>query len=165
MRSRAHLRVALPSLLMLSVAALFSVMTVACSRSDADVQEELQKALASDSATSGAHLTVTVTKGVARLAGETDTKAQQDRAVDIARAIKGISQVEPAMRLNDAALTQAVKTAVAANPSVNAVPLRIEVHEGEVRLFSDQTNADQRATLVAIARGVDGVSQVEDDMK
>jgi osmotically-inducible protein OsmY len=69
------------------------------------------------------------------------------------------------MHLNDAALTQAVKTAVAANPSVNAVPLRIEVHEGEVRLFSDQTNADQRATLVAIARGVDGVSQVEDDMK
>ena len=135
----------------------------ACSRSDTDVQTELQQQLAADSATAG--VTATVTEGVAHLSGVTDSKAQQDRAMDITRAVKGVKEVRSTMRLNDAALTAAVRSAIAADETIRAVPLTIEVHDGEVRLFSDKTNSDQRAKLTQIASAVYGVTHVEDNMK
>ena len=149
----------------LAVLLLVGVSMVGCSRSDAAVQEELQKQLAADSQIAGAHLTVTVNQGVTLIKGETQTTAQQQRAVDIARAVKGVTQIQTEIRLSDAGLTEEVKKAVAADASVNQVPLRIEVKDAQVKLYSDQTNADQRAKLRDIAGGVPGVAGVEDNMK
>jgi osmotically-inducible protein OsmY len=140
-----------------------AIAATACSRSDADVQADLQKQLAADTAT--ANVTATVKEGVAQLSGVTQTKAQQDRAMDIARAVKGVKQVESAMRMDDAVLMEEVKKAIAADESVSAIPLRIEAHDGEVKLFSDKTNSDQRTRLVQVASGVYGVTHVEDNMK
>jgi osmotically-inducible protein OsmY len=147
----------------LIVAFVLSVATGACSRPDADVQADLQRQLAADTATAG--ITATVTEGVARLSGVTQTKAQQDRAMDISRSVKGVKEVESAMRMDDASLAEAVKTAVAADESVRGIPLRVEATNGEVRLFSDSTNADQRARLLQVAGAVYGVTHVEDNMK
>src|SRR5689334_8548671 len=116
-----------------SLVLILGIVTTACSRSDTDVQAEVQKALAADSATAG--ITATVTDGVAKLSGITKTRAQQDRATDITRAIKGVKSVESAMQVDDAALTDEVKNAIAADESVRDIPLRIEVHSGEVKLF------------------------------
>ena len=84
----------LPALLL---ALTLCMAAAACSRSDSDVQADLQKQLAADTAT--ATLTATVTDGVARLSGVTTTKAQQDRALDIARSVKGVKEVQAAMRV------------------------------------------------------------------
>jgi osmotically-inducible protein OsmY len=138
-------------------------LTAACTRSDTDTQADLQRQLAADPLT--ANVTATVKDGNARLSGVTAAKEQQDRAIAIARAVKGVRNVEPAMRMDDAVLADAVRKKVAADSTVNAIPLRIEVHEGEVKLFSDKTNADQRAALTEIARSVYGVSHVEDNMR
>ena len=153
MRSR---RVLVPALLL-------GLLMAACARSDAAVQTDLQQHLAADPATAG--ITATVTEGVAKLSGVTQTQAQQDRAMAIGRAVKGVAAIESAMRIDDAVLTQAVKKAIAADETISAVPLRIEVRDGEVRLFSDQTNADQRARLAQVAGSVYGVTHVEDNMK
>lgn len=150
----------LPALLL---ALTLCMAAAACSRSDSDVQADLQKQLAADTAT--ATLTATVTDGVARLSGVTTTKAQQDRALDIARSVKGVKEVQAAMRVDDTALADDVKKAIAADASVGGIPLQVEVHEGEVKLFSDRTNSDQRAKLVQIAGTVYGVTHVEDNMK
>ncbi len=150
----------------LLTAVLLACATVAaCGRSDATVQGDLQKQLADDPATAGARLTVTVNEGVAQIKGETDTLPQQRRAVDIARAVKGVKDVQSEMRLTDAALIEEVKKAIAADPSVSQVPLRLEVQNAEVKLHSDQTNGDQRTRLKEIAASVPGVAHVEDDMK
>jgi osmotically-inducible protein OsmY len=138
-------------------------LTAACTRSDTDTQADLQRQLAADPLT--ANVTATVKDGNARLSGVTAAKEQQDRAIAIARAVKGVRNVEPAMRMDDAVLADAVRKKVAADSTVNAIPLRIEVHDGEVKLFSDKTNADQRAALTEIARSVYGVSHVEDNMR
>ena len=147
----------------LLLALTLCIAAAACSRSDSDVQADLQKQLSTDSAT--ANLTVTVKEGVARLSGVTTSKAQQDRALDIARSIKGVKEVQSAMNVDDTVLADDVKKAIAADASVSAIPLRIEVHEGEVTLFSDKTNSDQRAKLVQIAGLVYGVTHVADNMK
>jgi hyperosmotically inducible periplasmic protein len=145
------------------LAVLLGLATAACSRSDADVQTDLQRQLSADTATAG--ITATVTDGVATLGGVTKTKAQQDRALDIARSVKGVKEVQSALRMDDATLADEVKKTIAADASVSAIPLQIEVHDGEVKLFSDKTNSEQRARLVQIAGTVYGVSHVEDNMK
>jgi osmotically-inducible protein OsmY len=149
--------------LALVLALLFAIAATACARADADVQADLQQQLSADSAT--ASITATVADGIARLSGVTQTQAQQDRALAIARSVKGVKEVDSAMRMDDAALTEAVQKAIAADQTVSAVPLRIEVRDGEVRLFSDKTNADQRTKLAQIAGAVYGVTHVEDNMK
>jgi osmotically-inducible protein OsmY len=153
-----------PTILFVAAACL-ALLTSACSRSDESVQASVQEQLAADPATKDAQLTVAVKEGVAHISGETATMAQQARAMDIARSVKGVQLVESGMWVTDATLVRDVQQAVAADPEVSQIPLKIEANHGEVRLFSDQTNADQRAKLVSVARGVDGVTHVEDHMK
>jgi hyperosmotically inducible protein len=151
------------SLPVFALAVLLGLAAAACSRSDADVQTDLQRQLSADTATAG--ITATVTEGVARLSGVTKAKAQQDRALDIARSVKGVKEVQSSLRMDDATLADEVKKTIAADASVSAIPLTVEVRDGEVKLFSDKTNSDQRAKLVQLAGTVYGVTHVEDDMK
>jgi osmotically-inducible protein OsmY len=153
------------TMLPFGLAALVAVLTAGCGRSDTTVQSDLQQQLAADPATSGAHLTVTVNDGVAEIKGETDTMVQQQRALDVARAVKGVKQVQSEMRLSDARLTDEVKKVIAADASVSDIPLRLEVRDAEVKLYSDKTNGDQRTRLKQLAAGVPGVAGVEDNMK
>jgi osmotically-inducible protein OsmY len=161
----ARRRATVPTTLLFGLAAIFAALTAGCGRSDATVQSDVQQQLAADSVTSSAHLTVTVQDGVATIKGETDTMAQQQRALDVARAVKGVKQVQSEMRFSDAMLTQEVKKAIAADASVSDIPLRIEVKDAEVKLYSDKTNGDQRTRLKQLASGVPGVVGVEDNMK
>ena len=135
----------------------------ALGRTDSAVQAVLQKQLAADPAT--ARLMATVEDGVARISGEIENQQGEGRAVDIARAVKGVHAVESGMYVSDITLAEAVKRAIAADPSVAAVPLRLEVHTGQVKVFSDETNADQRARLARVTRAVYGVTSFEDHMK
>ena len=95
----------------LLLALTLGITAAGCSRSDSDVQADLQKQLAADTATSG--ITATVTEGVARLSGVTKTKAQQDRALDIARSVKGVKEVQSTLRMDDATLADEVKKTIA----------------------------------------------------
>ena len=161
----ARTRASLPITLLLGLATAAAALTAGCGRSDATVQSDVQQQLAADPAMSSAHLTVTVKDGVAQIKGDTDTMAQQQRALDVARAVKGVTQVQSEMRLNDATLTQEVKKVIAADATVSDIPLRIEVKDGEVKLYSDKTNGDQRNRLKELAGSVPGVAHVEDNMK
>jgi osmotically-inducible protein OsmY len=145
--------------------ALACTLAGGCAPSDTSVQTYVQQRLAADPATANARLTVTVSEGVAHIKGETETLAQQQRAVDIATAVKGVKQVQSEMRLNDTAMTDEIKKAIAADASLSQIPLRIEVQNAEVKLFSDKTNSDERAKLKDVAAGVPGVVHVEDHMK
>jgi osmotically-inducible protein OsmY len=165
LHSGARTRATVPTTLLFGLTALVASFTAGCGRSDATVQSDVQQQLAGDPATSSAHLTATVKDGVADIKGETDTMAQQQRALDVARAVKGVKQVQSEMRLSDTTLTQEVKKVIAADASVKDVPLRIEVTNAEVKLYSDKTNEDQRTRLKQLAAGVPGVVHVEDNMK
>jgi hypothetical protein len=67
--------------------------------------------------------------------------------------------------VDDGALAEAVRKALAADALVAAAPLEVDARNGYVRLMSDATNAEQRARAVAIARSVEGVKEVEDRMR
>jgi len=58
-----------------------------------------------------------------------------------------------------------VKQALAADEIVAKIPIEVDAKEGFVRLWSDQTTAEERAKIVQIASGVPGVEHVEDRMR
>jgi hyperosmotically inducible protein len=146
--------------------AIATSLAVACGRPDADVKEAIEAELEKDPVVESLELTVSVSRGIAFVAGETQTTEQQARAVDIARAVDGVSEVVNEMELDEnAPLISAVKQALASDPLLAAVPIDVDARNGVVRLISDATDRAQRERAVAVARGVDGVLDVEDRMK
>jgi osmotically-inducible protein OsmY len=146
------------------VAAL-ALLVVACAGGDNKVREDVLARLTADPATAPLRLEVSVTNGVVHLAGETRTKAQQDRAVQLARSAQGIKGVVSDLKIDDRVILENVRGALAADPPIANVPVTIHSKDGEVTLTSSQTNAEQRARMVHIASTVEGVTHVVDDMK
>jgi osmotically-inducible protein OsmY len=147
--------------------ALFFLIGLAAAggRPDSDVQAAVQGQLAKDPLTRPLKLSVTVTRGVAYIVGETTTNAEQARATELARGIEGVKDVVNQMRINDDVLVDGVRKALAADPLVASVPIDVDSRNGRVRLMSDQTDPEQRARAVALASKVDGVKSVEDRMR
>jgi len=66
--------------------------------------------------------------------------------------------------IDDSALTTKVKSALVADPEVKGTQMQVEVHGGVVQLsgFVDRAADAQRA--VAVARGVEGVKEVRNNL-
>jgi osmotically-inducible protein OsmY len=137
----------------------------ACGRADARLSDEVRSRLTADPTTASLRLDVSVTNGVVHLGGETRTRAEQERAVQVVRGTQGIKGVINDLKISDRDIVDNVKTALAADPLVAQVPVTVEAKDGEVDLRSNQTDADQRKRMVQIASKVEGVSHVNDDMK
>jgi osmotically-inducible protein OsmY len=151
------------SLAILAVAAM--LLTAACGRSDATIQSDAQTRLTSEPTLQGSKITTTVKDGVLVLTGETQTREQQERALQIARSVEGVDNVENQITVADDRLAKAVEAALKAEPLLASVPIRVEIHDGGVRLHSDQTSSEHRERAKAVARAVPGVNGVEDLMK
>ena len=95
----------------------------------------------------------------------TNTPEEQQRALDVTRSVRGVRLVVNDILLNETALADEVRRALAADPLLAAVPMEIEAQDGVVRLMSDATNREQRERAVQIASAVAGVKEVEDRMK
>lgn len=67
--------------------------------------------------------------------------------------------------LDDSVITTKVKAAFAEDPAVKATEVKVETFKGTVQLsgFVDSADAERRA--VEIARGVQGVKSVKNDMQ
>lgn len=147
-------------------ALLLVLVTSACGRSDADTTAAVEAQLEKDPLTAPLALTVSVSDGVATLSGTVSSPEEQARALAIARGVVGVSQVTNGLTFDqDALLASTVKSALAADPALAAVPIEVDARNGFVRLISDATNAEQRERARAVAQTVAGVRDVEDRMK
>ena len=66
--------------------------------------------------------------------------------------------------VGDAAITGSVKTALIAEPNLSALKIDVDTKNGVVTLNGTVDNADQKSRAVSIARGVSGVSSVNDNL-
>jgi hyperosmotically inducible protein len=139
--------------------------SIACARSDADLEKAVAGRLAADAATSTLHISVGVTRHIVFLSGMTNTPEEQQRALDVTRSVRGVGLVVNDILLNETELADEVKRALAADPLLAAVPMEVEAQDGVVRLMSEATNREQRERAVQIASAVAGVKDVEDRMK
>jgi osmotically-inducible protein OsmY len=141
------------------------VVSNGCSRNDQGIQMAVDALLAADTATATLDIDIRVTDRVVSLEGAVLSREQQRRAVEIARGVRGVSDVIDALYLNDAVVVEAVKKTLAADPLVGTIPIAVDAQHGNIRLMSDQTNKQERVRAVEISSKVDGVKHVEDRMR
>ena len=137
----------------------------ACGHTDPAVQIEIDVRLSADRITAPLGLDIAVSRGHVRLAGEIQSQEQRQRALDVARSVPGVKEVADAMHFSDAAVSAAVRHALASDPLVGRIPFTVTAHEGAVQLISDQTGPDDRVRAVEVASRVTGVQRVDDLMR
>jgi hyperosmotically inducible protein len=143
-----------------------TILAGGCGRPDAEVKAAIESRFASDPAIAPLELTVSVSRGIAFIGGQTQTIEAQSRAIELARGAAGVSQVVNEMELDEyAPLVSAVKSALAADPLLSSISIDVDARNGVVRLMSDATDREQRERAIAVARSVEGVVDVEDRMK
>ena len=67
--------------------------------------------------------------------------------------------------LDDTAITTKVKAKMVEDPAVSALNIKVETFKGTVQLSGFANNATEVNRAVEIARGVDGVHSVKNDIR
>jgi len=142
---------------------------------DSVVTANVLSAFVSESDIKALDLKVETRKGEVQLSGFVESQAQMDRAIVVARAVPGVTDVRNNMGLKGAArtvgvkvddgiVTAGVKAALMADEKVKSFDIAVVTRKGEVQLsgFVDGQSQMDRAVMVATA--VEGVSRVSNEM-
>ncbi len=74
------------------------------------------------------------------------------------------TQRAPGEQVDDAALLTSVKSALAAESAETAADVNVDVNRGEVKLSGFVDNANDKSRAAEVARGVEGVKSVQNDI-
>ena len=142
---------------------------------DTVVTTKVKSALLADPDVKSFDLKVETRKGAVQLSGFVDNQAQIERAVTVTRSVAGVSSVENNVSLkaanvtvgntvDDGIITGKVKSALLAEPSVKSFDIAVATSKGTVQLSGYVDNQAQIDEALAIARKVEGVTHVGNEM-
>ncbi|MDQ6761863.1 MAG: BON domain-containing protein [Bacteroidota bacterium] len=136
--------------------ALMSLVFFSCKPKDSDFQAKIEKSLQASPETAG--VSVDVKDGTATLTGEVKDNAAKEKALQDARDVNGIKNVEnhvtvtpaevmspPVVVNNDSALTQGVKDATKDFPTVTA-----SVNDGVITLTGSIKRSDLKNLMMSL---------------
>lgn len=114
-------------------------------------------------------------KGEVMLSGFVDNQSQLDRAVTVTQAVTGVKSVDNKVslkgaattignKIDDSVITAKVKTALMADTSVKSADIAVITRKGEVQLSGFVNNQGQIDRAMEVARGIEGVDKVGNDM-
>jgi hyperosmotically inducible protein len=154
-------------------------IAIGCAQSDSGITAKVKTQFATDTTVKAHEINVDTKNHVVTLTGAVDTQAARDRAVEIARDTKGVTDVVDNMTVkiteasaapagetagqvvDDAAITAKVKAKLLADSTVGGLKIDVDTKEGVVTLTSNsmksQSEIDQ---AVRLAKQVDGVRDV-----
>ena len=149
--------------------------TVGTEIDDTVVTAKVKTALFADADIKSFDLKVETRKGTVQLSGFVDNQAQVERATTATRAVEGVKSVENKISLkdgkatigntlDDSIITTKVKSALLADPSVKSFDIAVVTRKGEVQLSGFVDSQDQIDQAIAIARKMDGVTSVGNEM-
>ena len=149
--------------------------TVGTEIDDSVVTTKVKSALLADHDTKSFEIKVETRKGEVQLSGFVDTQERIDNAIALVRNVEGVKSVENAMSLkdgkstvgnvvDDGILTAKVKSALLADPDVKSFDIAIVTRKGEVQLSGFVDNQAQIDRAIEIARGVEGVQSIGNEM-
>jgi hyperosmotically inducible periplasmic protein len=161
---------------------LAAVMIVACSQSDPGVTTAVKTKLAADDTVKAYKINVDTKDGVVTLLGTVDTPAAKERAVEIAKATKGVNSVVDELTIEvptaatsgvgeivdiaaDGAITTAVKTKFLADPSISGLKIDVDTKGNVVTLTGIVPTEAEKTRALETARKTDGVKSVVDNLK
>ncbi|MFW6107167.1 MAG: BON domain-containing protein [bacterium] len=132
---------------------------------DQDITRAVETELILDDAVASHLVDVQTTDGIVTLSGSVDNILGRDRAVAIARAVKGVrsvvnkTEVSPAPR-TDEEIRQDVLAALATDPAADSYELDVAVSDGVVTLTGVVDSWQEKELSGQVAKGVRGVKDL-----
>ena len=135
----------------------------------------VKAALIADPVTKAHQIDVETFKGTVQLNGFVDTAASKERASEVAKGTKGVTTVRNNLTVktdprsasgtvDDGAITAKVKAALAGDPRTKAHQVNVETRAGVVQLSGFVDNSEAKSTAEELARAVDNVRSVDNEL-
>ncbi len=142
---------------------------------DAALLTSVKSALASDPITEAGEINVDVNRGIVKLSGFVDSSKEQAQAVQVARSVKGVKEVQNDITvqkatestgdaIDDSLLTAKVKTALITSPDTKAHQINVETRHGVVQMSGFVDSAAAKAAATTVAKSVTGVKDVKNEL-
>ncbi len=149
--------------------------TVGTDIDDSVVTSSVKAALLADSDIKSFDFTVETRKGEVMLSGFVDNQAQLDRATAVTHAVSGVKSVQNNVilkvapttignKLDAGIITSKVKAALLADAKVKSFDIAVVTRKDEVLLSGFVDNREQMDRAIDIARKVEGVHSVSNEM-
>lgn len=143
---------------------------------DGAITAQVKSRLATDPTAKAYQINVDTADGVVQLNGFVDSKGAMQAAERVARGVDGVKRVQNNLELkaadrsvgeavDDNTLTAKVKAALAADTSTKAYQINVDVNQGSVALGGFVDTAESKNTASRVARSVDGVKNVENNLQ
>jgi hyperosmotically inducible protein len=159
--------------------AAFVVSMAACSASDPGITTAVKAKLAADDTVKAYKIDVDTKDATVTLTGSVDTAEAKTRAVELARATKGVTSVVDQLSvgpapvatsgaseaLTDPAITTAVKTSLLADPLVSGLKIDVDTDKSVVTLNGTVSTPTEKARAEELAKNTSGVSAVDNKLK
>ena len=177
-------------IVMLKKTALVAVLAVASACSSTRTQQsageviddsvltsKVKVALIDDPITKAGQINVETYRGVVQLGGFVDNAQQKDQATKVARSVTGVKEVRNDLRVatkpeatvgqdvDDGMLTAAVKAKLVDDSATKARQINVGTEKGVVQLTGFVDSTAMKAKAGEIARSVDGVKDVRNDLE
>ncbi len=149
--------------------------TVGTEIDDTVVTAGVKSALLADADIKSFDFQVETRKGEVQLSGFALNQSQIDRAIELARAVKGVKNVDNKLGLkgaptsvgvgvDDGIVTARVKAAFMNDPDIKSVDVSVATRKGEVQLSGFVNDQKQMDRAVVVARAVENVTSVSNEM-
>lgn len=149
--------------------------TVGTEIDDTVVTASVKSALLGDADIKSFDFKVETRKGEVQLSGFALNQSQIDRAIELTRAVKGVKDVQNKLSLkgaptsvgvgvDDGIVTARVKAAFMNDPDIKSIDVAVVTRKGEVQLSGFVNDQKQMDRAVVVARGVENVTSVTNEM-
>ena len=143
---------------------------------DTVLTSKVKIALMEDPITKARQINVETFRGVVQLGGFVDNAQQRDQATKAARSVTGVQEVRNDLRIStsaetagnvidDSVLTSSVKMKLIEDTTTKADRINVGPQKGVVQLTGFVASNEVRTRAGEIARSVDGVVEVKNDLE
>jgi hyperosmotically inducible protein len=144
---------------------------------DSVLTSKVKIALIDDPVTKAGQINVETFRGVVQLGGFVDNAQQKEQATKVARSVTGVKEVRNDLRVStkpdatagqgydDSMLTASVKAKLMENSDTKAHQINVGTEKGVVQLTGFVDSTAMKTKAGEIARSVDGVKQVRNDLE
>ncbi|GGD27166.1 molecular chaperone OsmY [Franconibacter daqui] len=144
---------------------------------DSAITAKVKAALVDDENIKSTDISVKTEKSVVTLSGFVESQGQAEQAVKIAKGVEGVQSVSDKLHVRDgkdqsvkgyagdAATTSEIKAKLLADDIVPSRKIKVETTDGVVQLSGTVDSQKQSDRAESIAKAVDGVKSVKNDLK
>ncbi|MDA8477681.1 molecular chaperone OsmY [Citrobacter sp. Awk 4] len=144
---------------------------------DSTITAKVKAALVDHESIKSTDISVKTDQKVVTLSGFVESQAQAEEAVKVAKGIEGVSSVSDKLHVRDSksdsvkgyagdtATTSEIKAKLLADDMVPSRKIKVETTDGVVQLSGTVDSQAQSERAESIAKAVDGVKSVKNDLK